>query len=104
MRSNRSKSKRTSSVRRSPAWAAILIATAITVMLGLTINYKAYSRMRRELTENDQLSQRLEALKDENLQLQDEIHELRTNPKVIERQAAKLGIDLGIRKVPVPAN
>jgi len=49
----------------------------------------------------------IQNLTDENLQLQDEIHSLKTDPKVIEREAKRLGIpvkDLGAKtQVPVPA-
>ena len=74
---------------------AFTIMIAITLMLGVTINYKSYSRMSQEVGENDQLSVRLQALMDENLQLQDEIHDLKTDPKVIEREAKRLGINVG---------
>lgn len=67
----------------------------MTLMLGLTINYRAYSTMRIEIQENDQLSTKIQSLTDENLQLQDEINNLKTDPKVIEREAKKLGIPLG---------
>ena len=45
--------------------------------------------------EHDQLNQKIQSLMDENLQLQDEIHSLKTDPKVIEREAKRLGIPLG---------
>ena len=66
----------------------------MTLMLGLTINYRAYSTMNVEVVENDQLTTKIQSLTDENLQLQDEINDLKTDPKVVEREARKLGIPL----------
>lgn len=88
----------TKAQRKPPLWIAFVIVISITVMLGVTINYSSYSRMSQEVTENDQLSNRLQALMDENLQLQDEIHDLKTNPEVIEREAKRLGITMGLKK------
>lgn len=82
-------------VRKASIWAAVAIVIGMTLMLGLTINYRAYSTMRIEIQENDQLSTKIQSLTDENLQLQDEINNLKTDPKVIEREAKKLGIPLG---------
>ena len=85
----------TKQTRKAPIWAAVAIVIGMTLMLGLTINYRAYSTMRIEIQENDQLSTKIQSLTDENLQLQDEINNLKTDPKVIEREAKKLGIPLG---------
>lgn len=105
MRHRTTKSQGTTTTRRKPPlWIAFIIVIAITVMLGVTINYSSYARMSQEVGENSELSNRLQGLMDENLQLQDEIHDLKTNPKVIEREAKRLGITTGIKKVPVPAN
>ena len=89
------KTTKTQPVRKAPIWAAVAIVLGMTLMLGLTINYRAYSTMSVEVQENDQLSTKIQSLTDENLQLQDEINSLKTDPKVIEREAKKLGIPLG---------
>lgn len=81
--------------RKAPLWAAFVIVIGMTLMLGLTINYRAYSTMKVEVVENEQLSTKIQNLTDENLQLQDDINNLKTDPKVIEREAKKLGIPLG---------
>ncbi len=60
--------------------------------------------MSGEIRENDQLSTQIQSLTDENLQLQDEIHNLKTDPKVIEREAKRLGMALAPKKVSVPGN
>ncbi len=60
--------------------------------------------MREELNKNTYLAGQIQNLMDENLALQEEIHSLKTDPRVIEREAKKIGIDLRLEKVPVPAN
>ncbi len=86
---------KTQPTRKTPLWAAFVIVIGMTLMLGLTINYRAYSTMNVEVVENEQLSTKIQNLTDENLQLQDDINNLKTDPKVIEREAKKLGIPLG---------
>ncbi len=41
---------------------------------------------------------------DENLTIQQEIHLLKTDPAVIQREARKIGVDLRQEKFPVPVN
>lgn len=86
---------KTQPTRKTPLWAAFVIVIGMTLMLGLTINYRAYSTMNVEVVENEQLSTKIQNLTDENLQLQDDINNLKTDPKVIEREAKKLGIPMG---------
>jgi hypothetical protein len=57
--------------------------------------------MREEVDQNARLTSHIQNLLDENLALQEEIHTLKTDPRVIEREAKKIGVDV---KVPVPAN
>lgn len=96
--------KNTRQTRKAPIWAAVAIVLGMTLMLGLTINYRAYTTMSGEIRENDQLSTQIQSLTDENLQLQDEIHNLKTDPKVIEREAKRLGMALAPKQVSVPGN
>ncbi len=60
--------------------------------------------MKEEAIQNERLATQIQALMDENLALQDEIHGLKTDPMVIKREAKRIGVDLRIEKVPVPAN
>lgn len=73
-------------------------------MLLLSINFRSFTEMREELNKNTYLAGQIQNLMDENLALQEEIHSLKTDPRVIEREAKKIGIDLRLEKVPVPAN
>ena len=61
-------------------------------MLILSINFRAFSEMRAEVNQHGQLSTKIQSLMDENLALQDEIHSLKTDPRVIQREAKRVGI------------
>ena len=93
MRQRASSTKRTRT-RKTPTWAAFAIVFAMTGMLFLTINYKAFTNMRSESSEFEQLSTSIQGVTDENLRLQDEIHSLKTDLPTVEREAKRLGIRL----------
>jgi len=61
-------------------------------MLFLTINYRTFSALNNEERENDQLTTQIQSVTDENIQLVDEIHSLKTDPATVEREAKRLGI------------
>ena len=73
-------------------------------MLGVSINFRAFSEMKEEATQNTQLAAQIQNLMDENLALQEEIHTLKSDPNAIQREARRIGIGLRQEKVPVPAN
>lgn len=73
-------------------------------MLCVSINFHAFSEVNEEIDQNRRLSFQIQNLMDENLALQEEIHTLKSDPRVIESEARKIGIDLRQEKVPVPAN
>jgi len=76
----------------TPRYAALAIVASIAFMLCLTINYRAFSEMSREVDENQNLSWQIENLTNENLALQEEIHNLKTDSAVIRREAKHLGL------------
>ncbi len=90
--------------RTAPWWLSLLIVSAIFVMLLVSINFRAFSEMREEVDQNARLAGQIQNLMDENLALQEEIHLLKTDPQVIQREARRIGIGLQQEKVPVPAN
>lgn len=73
-------------------------------MLCVSINFRAFSEMREEVDQNSRLAGQIQNLMDENLALQEEIHSLKTDPNVIQREAKRIGIAVQPEKVPVPAN
>jgi len=84
-------------------WVAFVIVISISLMLCLSINYRAFSTMSAEQREYEQLSTKIQGVTDENLQLQEEIHSYKNDPNVIQREAKRLGIATR-EKVSVPAN
>ena len=90
--------------RATPFWASFAIAVSIFVMLGVSLNYRAWTEVKEEAVHNTQLASQIQNLMDENLALQEEIHTLKTDPNVILQQARKIGIGLRQEKVSVPAN
>ncbi len=63
-------------------------------MVAVSVNFRAFSNMKAETDQNDRLAAQIQNLMDENLALQEEIHSLKSDPAVIEREARKMGIDL----------
>jgi cell division protein FtsB len=77
----------------------MLIAGSIFAMICVSINLRAFATMKNEVEENSRLSGQIQNLMDENLAIQEEIHMLKTNPAVIEREARKIGVGLKQEKV-----
>jgi cell division protein FtsB len=73
-------------------YAALAVFASIAFMLCLSVNYRAFSEMSREVDENQNLLWQIETLTNENLALQEEIHNLKTDSAVIRREARRLGI------------
>lgn len=61
-------------------------------MLLVSINFRAFTEMKEESVRHAQLSAQIQNLMDENLALQEEIHNLKTNREVIRREANRLGL------------
>ena len=80
--------------RTAPWWLSSLIVTSIFVMLCVSINFRAFTEMREEAGQNTRLATQIQSLTDENLALQEEIHALKTNPEIIQREAKRIGVDL----------
>lgn len=73
-------------------------------MLCLTINFRAYSEMNHEMGQNETLTQQVETLTNENLLLQEDIHDLKSDVRAIEREARKMGMSRPNEKILVPTN
>ena len=88
----------------TPQWFVFAVVMAITLMVCLTINLRTYSELSTENVQNQKLTAEVDQLSNENLALQEEIHNLKTDPNQIEREARKLGMSRSNEKVLVPAN
>jgi cell division protein FtsL len=75
-----------------PSWIPIASAVALVLMLVLTVNYRAYSELRRETQTFEELNNKIQQATTENLSMQEEIYYLRSDPKTIEREARKFGL------------
>ena len=96
-------SKTANTNQSTPRYAALVIAASIAFMLCLTINYRAFCEMSREVNENQNLSGQIQNLTNENLALQEEIHNLKNDSESIRREARRLGMIGGNEQSPVPA-
>lgn len=106
--------KRSTAVRRkaaaerkskaTPQWAAFAIIVSMTFMIALAINLRAYSAVSKEAGQHDALNTQIENLTTENLALQDEIHNNKSDSRTIEREARKIGLSRSEEKVPLPVN
>ncbi len=63
-------------------------------MLVVSINYRAFADASEEVEQNSRLTGQVQNLIDENLALQEEIHLLKTDPQIIQREARRIGIGL----------
>jgi cell division protein FtsB len=99
---------RAKTVKRSaiatPQWFAFAVIVSITFMLCITINFRAYSEMIVEVEENERLSIGVERLNKQNLIIQEEIHDLKTDSRAIEHEAQKIGLSRPSEKILVSIN
>lgn len=75
-----------------PGWMPILTVVTLCTMLVLTINYRAFSDLTKETREFEVLNNKITAATTDNLSLQEEIHYLKNDPNMIEREARKYGL------------
>ena len=101
VRNTKEKGKKGSS--KSQWWAAGVVVT-LTLLLCLTINYRAFSELNNESTENLELEQEIQSVTTNNLLLQEEIHYLKNDPQTVEREVRKYGLRRPKQKVSVLTN
>ena len=90
--------------QKKSQWWGIGVAATLTLLLCLTINYRAFSELGKESSENETLEKRIQNVTTENLGLQEKIHYLKNDPETVEREAKKFGFRRPKNKVPVQAN
>ncbi|HQU84327.1 MAG TPA: septum formation initiator family protein [Pyrinomonadaceae bacterium] len=91
-----------SKTHTTPKWFGFAVVSSITFMLCLTINFRAFSEMSHEMSQNETLTQQVETLTNENLLLQEDIHGLKSDTRAIEREARKIGLGRPNEKILVP--
>ena len=76
----------------TPQWFVFAAIASITLMLCMAINLRAYSDMSAEMEQNQRLSVQLESLTNENLAIQEEVHNLKIDSRFVEQEARKIGL------------
>ncbi len=87
-----------------PRWVPYGMTALFALVLCFTINFRAFSELNSEVEQNESLTQDIEKLTNENLNLQEEIYYLQNDSSVIEREAKKFGFQRKEKKVPVPVD
>jgi len=98
VRNTKEKGKKNSAISQ---WWAAGIVIILTLMLCLTINYRAFSELNKESSENLELEQKIQSVTTNNLLLQEQIHYLKNDPKTVEREVRKFGLRRPKEKVSV---
>ncbi len=88
----------------TPQWLVFAVVASMTLMLCLAINLRAYAVMNSEAEQNQRLNVEIEQLTNNNLAIQEEIHNLKTDARSIEREARKIGLNRPFEKVSLPSN
>ena len=87
-----------------PKWVPYGATALFALVLCLTVNLRSFTQLNREAEQNESLTQEIEKLTNENLDLQEEIYYLQNDSSVIEREAKKFGFQRKEKKVSVPAD
>lgn len=91
-RRSRAVKKSKTHVRIVPRWVPYSAVALFAFLLCLTINFRAYTELSREVEQNESLNTEIEKVTSENLNIQEEIYYLQNDSSVIEREARKFGI------------
>lgn len=89
---------------RSPQWFAFAAIIALTFMVCIAVNLRAYSELSAEMTQHESLRTEIEELTKDNMLLLKEVNGLKTDSKSIEREARKIGMSRPNEKILVPVN
>jgi cell division protein FtsB len=87
---------------KTPQWFIFTVTVSLTFMLCLAINFRAFSDLRGETAEFKQLNTEIKTLTTGNMVLQEEIQNLKSDPRTIEREARKIGMSRPNEKILVP--
>ena len=89
---------------KTNSWFGFAVVVAVSSMICLTVNLRAYSELNTEINQHQTLSAEVNQLTLENSALQEEIQQIKTDSSMIEREARRLGMSRPNEKVLVPAN
>jgi cell division protein FtsB len=103
-KTQRIRSKTVKRDKTSPQWLVFTIIFALSTMICLTVNLRAYGEWSEEAQQHQLLNGEVDRLTNENLALQKEIQSIKTDSAAIEQEARKLGMSRPNEKIFVPAN
>ena len=75
-----------------PGWLPVAASVTLVLMLVLTVNYRAFSELKKESKVFEELNNKVQQATTDNLSMQEEIYYLKSDPKTIEREARKYGL------------
>lgn len=85
-------------------WMALGVIAGTMALLCLTVNIRAFVEMNRHAIENRKLNTEIEQLGSLNVVLEEEIENLKGDPKTIEKEARKIGMSRPNERILVPMN
>lgn len=91
---------RTSATR----WMALGVVAGTMLVLCFAVNIRAYVEMNRQALEYRKLNTEIQQINSMNVVLQEEIENLKGDPKTIEREARKIGMSRPNERILVPMN
>ncbi len=77
--------------KTTPQWLVFAVIAVMTLMLCMAINLRAFSEMSAEVEQNERLNLTVEQLTNENIGLQREVHNLKTDSRRSSRKPEKSG-------------
>ena len=100
------KRKSVKSKRKSdyPLWFPMILFCLLVGMMAVAVNLRAYADMKSQDEQRDSLLGEFEKISEENLALEAEIKNLKSDPATIEREARKIGMSRPNEKILVPTN
>ncbi len=89
---NRRNAMKNKTKTATPQWFIFAVIASITFMLCLTINFRAFTEVNQEMSQNATLMTQVDNLSAGNLSLQEELHSLKNDSGAIKREARKIGV------------
>ena len=96
--------KSKSKAGNTPPWFGFAVTFAVFAMICIVVNLRAFHEKNAEAVENQRLTTEFEKASSENLNLKEEIRNLKSDSGTIEREARKMGMSRPNEKVLVPTN
>ncbi len=88
----------------TPPWLGLVVVLSVFAMLCIVINLRAFHDRNAEAVEKQKLTTEIENASRENLDLKEEIRNLKSDSGTIEREARRIGMSRPNEKVLVPTN